>query len=451
MSAIDLTTGSITKHIKSLAVPASLGLFFQTMYNVVDSFYAGQISTTALAALSISFPVFLLVIAVSGGLSRGASALISNAIGQKHKQEKRLYVNKSISLSVLSSIVLSIVGVIAAPLLFGFLGANGEYLQVALQYMNPIFYGTIFFMLSNVLNAILVANGDSKTFRNVLIIGFFLNLLLDPWLLYGGFGMPAFGIAGIAWATVLIQMVGCMYMLTVAIKRKLVSPSLRCLTPQWKAYKDILTQALPASMSILSVAVGFFVLNYFLKFYGEAAVAAFGVGTRIEQIGLMPCMGLYTAIMALVGQNNGAKKYNRVLEIMKLSNKYGLVLIISTSILLAIFAEPLVRLFSDDPNVITMGVTFVRISMIFQWAITLTSTHLNMLQALKKPMYGLYESLLRKVILPIIFLTPAVFWLQADIIWVWIASGLANIIMMAVTVYYGQATLRRIKKISIAL
>ncbi len=448
MATIDLTTGSIARHITQLAVPASLGLFFQTMYNVIDSFYAGQISTTALAALGLSFPVFLLIIAVSGGLSRGTSALVSNAIGQKNTIKKTLYVHQGVSLAVILGIVLTMIGISAAPALFTFLGASGDYLNVALQYMRPIFYGSIFFLLINIFNSILVANGDSKTLRNVLIIGFFLNLILDPWFLYGGFGLPAMGVAGIAWATVIIQLFSTIFLFTVLLKRELITLNLLNYQPKIAVYKEILAQALPASMGILSVAVGFFVINYFLKFYGEAAVAAFGVGTRIEQIGIMPCIGIYTAIGALVGQNNGAGNIGRVKQTMKLANKYSLTIILLASVLLAVFADPLVRLFSDDPDVIAMGTTFVWVSMTFQWAITLTSTHLNMLQALKKPMYGLCESLLRKVILPILFLVPAVFWLQADIIWVWISSGLANIIMCAVTVSYANKILRRQTKLN---
>jgi putative MATE family efflux protein len=416
------------------------------MYNVVDSFYAGKISTTALAALGLSFPIFLLIIAVSGGLSRGTSALVSNAIGQKDTTKKIGYIHQGISLGIILALILTIIGVGIAPILFTFLGASGDYLAVTLQYMNPIFYGSIFFLLMNVFNAILVANGDSKTLSKVLIVSFFLNIILDPWFLYGGFGLPALGIAGIAWATVIIQLLGTLYLLLTLLKRKFITLKLPLYKPNLNVYKEILAQAIPASTSILSVAIGFFVLNYFLKFYGEAAIAAFGVGTRIEQIGIMPCIGLYTAIMAMVGQNNGAKKIERVKETMRLANKYGLTLIVCTSVLLAIFAEPLVRLFSDDPEVIAMGVVFVWVSMTFQWAITLTSTHLNMLQALKKPMYGLYESLLRKVILPILFLVPAVFWFEADIIWVWITSGLANIIMTIITMTYSQSVLQKLKQ-----
>ncbi len=121
------------------------------------------------------------------------------------------------------------------------------------------------------------------------------------------------GIAGIAWATVVIQAAGSMLMLATVISRGLLNVrEWREMIPDLKTYFEIARQALPASFNIMSVALGFFVVTYFLKFYGEPSVAAFGVGTRIEQIGLMPAFGLYAAIMVLVGQNNGAKNYDRI-------------------------------------------------------------------------------------------------------------------------------------------
>ena len=166
MSKQQLTTGSIPKHIADMAVPASIGLFFQTMYNVVDSYYAGQISTSALAAMGLSFPVFLMVIAASSGLSRAAAALIANTIGADDADKQQLYTSQTISLGAILSISLAIIGYFSAPWMFYVLGATDEFLDYALQYMNPIFFGTVFFILLSVCNAILIAEGDTKTLKN---------------------------------------------------------------------------------------------------------------------------------------------------------------------------------------------------------------------------------------------------------------------------------------------
>ncbi len=445
MQTKSLTSGPIPNQIRDLALPSSIGLFFNTMYNVVDSFYAGRISTTALAALGLSFPVFLLIIATGGGLSRGASALIANAIGSNNKDEQRRFIAQSLSMGVLLAGTLTVIGFLVASPLFQLLGADGEYLEIALQYIQPIFFGSIFFIVSSLCNAILIASGDSKTYSKMLIVGFFLNLILDPWFLYGGYGFPALGIAGIAWATVVIQFFSSVYMLTIVIRRGLLDLSRwRDLLPDVGVYFKIAQQALPASFNIMSVALGFFVTTYFLKFYGEATVAAFGVTTRIEQFGLMPTMGLYAAIMALVGQNNGAKNYDRVRETMHVANWIGLAVNIGTSLLILIFAKQLMMIFTKDPEVIGIGVTCIRIIALVQWSYVMTSTHLAMLQAIKRPMYGFFESILRKVLLPLPFFYLCVTLYGFGVESVWYSIAGTNVFMTLVTVIYAQVVLRRL-------
>ena len=442
MKSQDLTTGSITRHICHLALPSSIGLFFQTMYNVVDSVYAGKISTLALAALGLSFPVYLLIIATSGGLSRGSSALISNAIGAGDRDRQQTYVAQAMSVAIAITVCLTVVGICFAEPLFRLLGADGEYLQIALQYMIPVFCGAGFFVLINLCNAVLVASGDSKTFGVVLVAGFFANLVLDPWFLYGGFGVPAMGIAGIAWATVVIQGAGSLVLLTTVIRRKLlVLNSWTDLLPDLKVYREIARQAVPASFNIMQVAISFFVITYFLKTFGEANVAAFGVTTRIEQIGLLPTMGLSAAIMALVGQNNGAQLFGRIRLTMKSAIVAGQVLNGVTSIIMFFFARPLMQIFTDDEEVIQLGVNCLYVIAPIQWSYVLTAAHLNMLQAMKRPMYGFYEAMLRKVILPApLFWLFVSYWMM-PVEWVWYSVAVTNVLMTVVTVVIGQRVL----------
>ena len=448
MKSQDLTSGSITRHICHLALPSSIGLFFQTMYNVVDSVYAGEISKLALAALGLSFPVYLLIIATSGGLSRGASALISNAIGSGDRQRQQAYVAQAMSVAIVISACLTVAGICFTEPLFRLLGADGEYLQISLRYMIPVFCGASFFVLINLCNAILVASGDSKTFGVVLVAGFFANLVLDPWFLYGGYGVPAMGIAGIAWATVVIQAVGSLVLLTTVIRRKLlVLNTWTDLLPDLKVYREIARQAVPASFNIMQVAISFFVITYFLKTFGEANVAAFGVTTRIEQIGLLPTMGLSAAIMALVGQNNGAQLFGRIRLTMKSAIIAGQVLNGTTSIIMFFFARPLMQVFTDDEEVIQLGVNCLYVIAPVQWSYVLTAAYLNMLQAMKRPMYGFYEAMLRKVILPApLFWLFISFWAM-PVEWVWYSVAVTNVLMTIVTVTIGKRVLASLPRI----
>ena len=445
MAKASLTSGSLPGHIRNIALPMSVGYFFNTMYNVVDSFYAGRISTEALAAMALSFPVFFIIIAISGGLARGASALIANALGAGDREEEVALSAQVLSLATFSAIGVSIVGLSSAEYLFGILGATGDYLQMAQDYTSPLFIGAIFFLLSSMSNAILLAHGDSKTYSRVLIIGFFLNLILDPWFLYGGFGLPAMGIKGIAWATVCIQGFGSLYMLSVVVRRGFIT--LKCmkhLTPDLQVYSKILKQGIPTSFNLMSVALGFFVTTYFLKFYGGNAVAAFGVGTRIEQIALLPAIGLGSAIVSIVGQNNGAGEIERVRECVRLCFKYGLYLILTASALLLVFAPSLVKLFTDDAEVIALGTRYVRIMACIQWAYVTGFIYIGFLQAMKRPMYGFVEAFLRKVVLPIAVLGAAVHIWELDLDGFWIASCAINVVMAIVTLVYAKRVLAKL-------
>ena len=427
-----------------MALPASIGMFFQTMYSVVDSFYAGQISTMDLAALGLSFPVYLILVATSSGTTRGASALIANAVGCGDEDAEKVYITQSISLGFVLSLFLTLAGLFFVTPLFRLMGAQGEYLTKSLMYTHTIFTGSVFFVLSSLSNGILMAHGDSKTYSRVLIIGFFLNVILDPWFIYGGLGLPAMGITGIALATVLVLSLSFLILFGTVIRRGLLDISdWRAFIPNLRVYGEIATQALPASFNMMSVALGFFVTTWFLHMFDPHVVAAYGVTTRIEQIVLLPSFGLYAAIMALVGQNNGAGKIDRVCETMRVCNGYGLTLTIASSAVMFLLADPLMRIFSSDTEVIKTGTICLQIFAFVQWAYVMTATHLAMLQAIKRPMYGFFESITRKIILPVPLLYLFILQWHKSVEWIWFTSASTTIFMTLVTVFYARSVLTK--------
>ena len=447
LKSASLTTGSIPTHIRRIAMPMSIGFFFNTMYNVVDSFYAGRVSTSALAALALSFPIFFIIIAIAEGISRGSSALIANAIGAKDEKKERLLSSQVFSLGLICAATLTTIGLGASPFLIRAMGAEGDYFDLAHGYISPLFIGAVFFLLSSMCNAILIAHGDSKTFGKVLVAGFFLNLIFDPWFLYGGFGLPAMGVPGIAWATILIQALSGAYLFFIVIRRGYFDLETAFgKKPQLKIYGEILKQGIPTSFNMMSIALGFFVTTYFLKYYGEVSVAAFGVGTRIEQIALLPAIGLGTAIVAIVGQNNGAGRMDRVSECMKLCVKYGLILILTASVLVFVFATPLVKIFTNDEAVIETGTTYTRIMALIQWAYIMSFIHIGFLQAIKRPIYGFIESVIRKIILPIGIFHLVVTVLEVNLNTFWFSMVAINVAITIVTITYAQLVLKKMAR-----
>lgn len=441
-----LTEDPIPHLIRRIAVPASVGFFFNTMFNFVDTYFGGKISTDALAALSLSFPVFFIVLAVGNGTGQGATALIANALGGGQEERARTVFVQAILFSMIAGVVLTVAGLAAAPSLFQLLGATGAYLDIALQYMNWIVAGSAFFILQTTLNSVLNARGETRVFRNTLIGGFVLNCLLDPWFLYGGFGVPAMGIAGIAIATVVVQIAGCGYVFAHVRKTNLwsgVSASSFRLNAQ--VLREIIGQALPASLNMLTVALGIFVITWFVSRFSKEGVAAYGIATRIEQMILLPTIGLNFATLTLVGQNNGAQRLDRVREAWHTAMKYGALMMLLGGVVLFFVRGPLMRAFTSDAEVVHRGVDYLGIACITMCAYVFLFQTVFMLQGLKRPMFGLWMGLYRQIVAPLVVFHFLAFTLAWGLWGVWWGIFAVTWSASLFTLYYGFTILRRLE------
>lgn len=401
---MDLTTGDIGSHIKKIAVPASLGFFFNTMFNVVDTFFAGLISTEALAALAISFPVFFIIISLVQGISTGSSALISNALGEKNEMKAEKISAQILSYAFIVYLIVTPIGIFIAPFLFQQLGASGNYLDMALSYITIIFLGSLFLLLIYAANSLLLARGNSVVLQNYLIGAFFLNILLNPWFLFGGLGVPAMGILGIALATIVCMAVGCFYVFYKVLKAGYLKKAKAShFIPNLEAYGMITEQSLPATLNMMTIGMGIFVINYFIQEFGHEAIAAYGIATRIEQIALLPTVGLAIAALTIIGQNNGAGLMARIEETLKKSIQYGFYIVLIGCIFMFLFPEKLFRLFTEDEKVVQIGAVYLKIAAITEAAYVILSISVSALQGMKMPFYALWLGLARQIIFPIAF------------------------------------------------
>ena len=402
VKSLDFTSAHIPSLVRRLAIPASVGFMFNTLFNVVDTYYGGQISTSALAAMSLTFPVFFIILSMGIGMGTGTTALISQSLGAERHNEADKYGLQAISFSIINSILLTIIGLVISPYLFIILGATSDYLDIATKYMNIILWGTIFFLINSIFNALLNARGDTKTYRNYLIVGFFLNVIFDPWFMYGGLGFPALGIRGIALSTVLIQSFGTVYMIFVCRKRKVFqNTALSDFIPNRKYFLALFGQGFPASLNMLTVAIGIFVITYFAGQFGKEAIAAYGIATRIEQIALLPTIGLNIAALTLAGQNMGANLPERVFESWRVNIKYGLVIIMIGIISVFLFSSQLMAAFTNDIKVIGIGIEYLHIAVLFFCAYIFLNISVSTLQGMKKPAYAIFVGAYRQFLIPI--------------------------------------------------
>ncbi len=399
----DLTTEPIPRLIRQIAVPSTVGFFFYTMFNIVDTYFGGLISTEALAALGLSFSIFFLITALGNGFSIGSTALIGAALGAEDMDQARHYSIQALVYSILLGLVLTAAGLWLSPLAFRSLGAEGEYLSICLAYMDRIFIGAPLFTLNYMFSAILNAQGMTKPFRNFLIIGSVLNVGLDYWFIYGGFGLPAMGVAGIAWATVVVQAMGAVLLgITVYKTGMLQGISPLAVIPKPKTYLEITKQGLPASINSLTVGLGIYLINYFISLYGPVGVAAYSAAIRIEQIVLMPSIGLNTANLAIVAQNYGAKKFERIPESVRKTLYYGAWMMIPGGVLVYFLAPWMMNQFTTDPLVVEQGGDYLRIAAFMLYSYVILYTNVSALQGLKRPMFALWVGLARQIVAPVI-------------------------------------------------
>ena len=442
---MELGNDQIPKLIRQIAIPASVGMFFNTMYNVVDTFWAGQLSPEALAALSLSLIPFIGLLAVGIGLGQGANALISNALGADDDDQASRLMAQAFSLAFAVSAVIVIIGIVVTPFLYRGMGASGEYLKLSLDYMNWLIYGSGTFIFAFVINSGLNAQGDTKSYRNALICGFFANVVLDPLFLFGWGPFPALGLEGIAISTVLIELGVVTYLSTKLLSSKLGGKLLiKKFAPQVETITDLVKQGFPASLSILFISLNFYVILHFISDFGKTSVAAYGVSTRIVQVILLPSIGLNTAALTLTGFNFGANNLDRVNQTWRTCFKYSLLLTTLGGALLLFFPEFLLRLFTDSQEIIEVGPTLLRVEAVLLAAYTTIFLGTSILQGIKKPMFGMILSLYRLIVAPVIF-----FWVFSEILGyglngIWAGIFLTTASGALITWFYLNRTLKKL-------
>ena len=405
---LSLTKDPIPGLIKKIALPASVGTFFQTMFNVVDTFFAGKISSEALSALAKSFPIYFIIIAACVGVTVGGTSLIANSIGEANKEKVLGYFAHTIIYATLVSIIITIIGLVFSPSMFALMGSDQEVISLSLQYTNVIFAGSIVFIMVVALNSLLHADGNTKTYRNILILSFFLNIILNPLFIFGFGFIPAMGISGIGVATIVAQFVGLLIIFYKTIKSsRIKNISTKYFYPKLYLLKNLFFQSAPISAALLLISVGNFIILAYIGVFGEYATAGYGSAVRFEQILLLPVLGLNTAIISIIGQNFGAKNFLRVKESYFKAVMYGFTLMIIAGLIIFLSADKIVSIFSDNPNVISFGTTYLKISALIFPAYPVFFISNGFFMSIKKSNYSMYLNIIRNVILfiPTIIIT----------------------------------------------
>lgn len=423
----DLTEGALLGHFKTLAIPAALGMLFTTLYNVVDVYWAGRLSTDAQAGLAIGFQAFFIMMAVGFGLSSAMSALVSNAKGRKDRKETRKLATQGISYGIIATLALMVIGWFGGPHLIDLVSEPGAYRDAATGYFRWLILSLPGFMMAYGINGILQAHGDTVTLQRGMMVAFVVNIGLNPLLM---FGIPGFwggmGFNGIALSTVFSQTGVMIWVVTRVLKLEIMDGIKRSeFVPELSAFKAITAQMLPASSAMMVMFVSGFVVQYALKGFGEHAIAAYGVALRIEQILLLPVLGMTGALLPIVGQNFGAEAFERVRDAVALCWKLGFAMAAVAAPALWFGGQYAMGLFTDDPDVIAVGASYLKVdSILFPIYMMLFSIN-SLLQGLKKPIWTLWISVYRQGIGVALFIWVFVGLLDFTVWGVWLGIGTA--------------------------
>lgn len=394
----NLTTGPISDHFRTLAIPAAIGMLFNTLYNVVDMFYAGMLDTSAQAGLALGFLAFLIAMSTGIGLGTAMGALVGNALGAGDSRRARRLGAQGLSYALLCALVLMVAGAWYAPRIITLVSESGAYRAAGIDYYLWLSLALPGFLLTFGCNGILQAHGDSRSMQRALMVAFFANIGLNPLFVWGVPGIwEGMGFKGLALSTVASQTGVMVYMIRQMLRLETMARlRRRMFRPHLPSFREISKQSLPTSFAMIVLFLSGFVLQFALKGFGPEAVAGYAVALRLEQILLLPVLGLTGALLPIVSQNLGAQQFDRVREAVFFCWKTGCVMTALACPVLWLLGRPVLTLFNPDPEVVRIGVAYLRIEGLILPAYMMLFSINSLLQALKRPVWSIWIGLYRQ-------------------------------------------------------
>ncbi|MCH1926085.1 MATE family efflux transporter [Shewanella sp. C32] len=429
-----LLSQPIGRVLLNMSLPNMLGILTVLGFNLVDTFFVSRLGTDALAAISFTFPVTLVITSIAIGIGAGVATNLGRLIGSGHAPLAKVFLHDALLLSFLITVALSLLGSLLFAPLFTLLGASPALLPLIQQYMQPWFIGVPLLVLQMVGNQGLKATGDTKSPAKILALAALINFILDPLLIFGIGPFPRLELQGAALASVLSWLVALGlsgYLLI--IKRHLLTTARICRKRYQANWRRLAHIAQPAALMNLINPLANAVIMALLARMDHTAVAAFGAGIRLESVLLIVSMALSSSVVPFVAQNLGAGQPQRARQAVLLSIRFVLVFQTLLYLPLACFAAPIAGWFSDDPQLLqwlTFYIQFLPLAYGPLGMVIIVATALN---AYHRPMASLALNLVRlfALMLPL----AAIGAFTAGIHGVLLALPITNVIMGLVSYF----------------
>ncbi len=363
-----LLEGPILASLLTLAVPIVLANILQAGYQVIDAFWVDRLGGAAVAAVSVSFPVTFLMIALGAGLAIAGSTLIAQYVGAKNSDMVSHVAAQTLLMVVIVSIILGAVGYAATPALLHLMGVGPDVYPGALGFMRVSFIALVFNFIFFVFQAIMRGIGKATLPIYIVLGTVLLNFILDPLFIFGWGPIPAYGVMGAALATLGTQSIAAIIGIAILrLGKNGIHVRRKDFIPDFKYIKRAFFLGFPASIEQSARALGLTVMTFLITSFGTLALAAYGVGSTILQVVMIPAMGVSMAVSTLVGQNIGAGNVSRAARIGRLGAWLGFWILSGMGIIVFICAPQFIAFFvPSDPNVIASGAVFLRV-MALSW------------------------------------------------------------------------------------
>jgi len=362
------------RRVFDLAWPVISENFLQTLLGIVDTLLVAQLGTAAIAGVGAALQLMFFVIAVLSAVSVGSAVLVAQAIGGRSFERASILARQSLVWSVIISLPLAAAGLFAAEPLIGIFGMEAEVTAIGADYLRVVMGTVVMLSLMLLSSGVLRGAGDSRTPMLVTLIANLINVVLTYGLIFGRWGMPELGVVGSAWGTFLSRTIGFILLFIVLWrgKRGLSTRGRNGWLPDWSVARGILRIGVPAAVEQVLITTGFFLLTLVVARLGTAALAAHRIAMNAMSLSFLPGFGFGMAATTLVGQSIGARRPLEGAAAGSIAMRWGLVWMSALGVIFFFAAEPIIRLFSTEPAVITMGANTLRTIALVQpfWAIT---------------------------------------------------------------------------------
>ena len=391
-----LTEAPVVKTLVLLTLPMVVGIVGMVAFNLVDTFFVGRLGAMELAAMSFTFPVVLVISSLARGLGVGTAAVLSRAIGEGDRGRVRRLATDGLLLSLLIVLGFALAGIFTIDPLFRALGADEQVLPFIKRYMRIWYLGMPFVVIPMVGNNAIRATGDTKTPSLIMVLAIFVNLSLDPLLIFGIGPFPRLELEGAAIATVIARATTLTVSLLILIKReKMVTLARPKLTDVIASWKKVLYIGLPAAGTMIIIPIATGIVTRMVSLYGPESVAGFGVASRIETFSITVISALATVIVPFIGQNLGAGKIDRIRSGLRFGRLFSLAWGGLLFLVLLLIARPVSGIFNDDPKVIESASLYMKIVSVSYGVFGLFQLITASFNALNKPLHAAFLSLFR--------------------------------------------------------